>query len=64
MRLPLAQWENIFRNLHEDNEYVEIVWLDGTDEWVLCFDCELFEDGFKTEKEAMERLDYLQRELL
>ena len=43
---------------------VEIVWLDGSDEYVLCSDCELFEDGFNTEQQAQERLTYLENELL
>lgn len=43
---------------------VEVVWLDGTDEWCLCSGCELFEDGFETEREAQERLDYLEKKLL
>jgi hypothetical protein len=67
-RLDLEMWKNIFRNLGEDNKDVEVVWLDGgtelpnPGEWVLCFDCELFEDGFQSEEEAMERLEYLQGE--
>ena len=72
-RLSLEEWENIFRNLQEMDEsdyydgvadWVEIMWLDGTDEYVLCYGEELFEDGFKTEKEAQERLDYLEQTLL
>lgn len=43
---------------------VEVVWLESTDEWVLCQDCELFEDGFKSEEEAIERLRYLENEIL
>jgi len=66
-RLNIETWKNIFRNLQEDNEEVEIVWLDnvGTEsEWCLCFDCELFEDGFKTEQEARERLQYLEESII
>lgn len=68
-RLNVEMWKNIFTNLKEmDKEdyydgvvdWVEVVWLDGTDEWCLCYGEELFEDGFKTEKEAQERLDYLE----
>ena len=62
-RLNLETWENIFRNTQEENEEIEIVWLDNVgkdDEWCLCADCELFEDGFKTEEEARERLEYLE----
>lgn len=60
-RLDIKEWENIFRNLEEDGEEVQISWLDGTDEWCLHFDYELFEDGFKTEREANIRLEYLQK---
>lgn len=62
-RLDIRDWQNIFRNLEEENEEVEVVWLDGGSygsEWCLCFDCELFEDGFATEKEAMQRLEDIQ----
>lgn len=57
----LETWKNIFRNLEEENEDVEIIWLDGSDEWCLCFDCEMFEDGFKTEQEAIDRLEELRK---
>jgi len=69
-RLPLETWENIFRNLSEMEEedyydgvidWVEVTWLDSSDEWVLNYGEELFEDGFKTEEEAMKRLDMLER---
>lgn len=72
-RLPLETWENIFRNLQEmDREdyydgcvdWVEVLWLDGTDEWCLCYGEELFEDGFATEREAQERLNYLEQTIL
>ena len=58
-RLDLETWENIFRNTQEENEEIEIVWLEDS-EWCLCCDCELFEDGFKSEEEARERLEYLE----
>lgn len=56
-RLNLETWKNIFRNLADEGEEVEVMWLDGFQqddgtvdltrgEWCLCFDCELFEDGF------------------
>lgn len=72
MRLTLEEWKNIFRNLQEEGENVEIIWLDAVPhdaygnptgevfEWVLCHGCEIFEDGFEAEKEAQERLDYLE----
>lgn len=72
-RLDNETWKNIFRNLEEMDEedyydgeidWVEVQWLDGTDEWCLCYGEELFEDGFKTEREAMERLNYLEKLLL
>lgn len=59
-RLNYDTWENIFRNTQEADEEVEIVWLDSSDDWCLCNDCELFEDGFATEQEARERLNYLE----
>jgi hypothetical protein len=43
---------------------VEVVWLDSTDEWCICSGYELFEDGFDSEKEAMDRLHYLENILL
>ncbi len=72
-RLSLETWKNIFINLQDMDEedyydgyvsWVEVVWLDGTNEWCLCYGEELFEDGFKSEKEAQERLDYLEETLL
>lgn len=72
-RLNNEAWKNIFRNLQEMEpvdyydgvvEWVEIVWLDGTDEWALVYGVELFEDGYKTENEARERLQALEVNLL
>jgi hypothetical protein len=66
-KLSDKEWTTIFGNLKEENEEIEVTWLDevgGPGEWVLCFDCELFEDGYKTEKEAQERLDYLENKFL
>lgn len=59
-RLSMGTWENIFRNTQESGEDIEIQWLDGSDEWCLCCGEELFEDGYKTEQEAQERLDHLE----
>lgn len=56
-RLTVEQWTNILRNVEEDNDEIEVLWLDTDDEWVLACNYELFEDGFKTEKEAISRLD-------
>ena len=55
-RINLTQWNTVLNNLEEQGEEVEAIWLDGGDEWVLCNDCELFEDGFKDESEASHRL--------
>jgi hypothetical protein len=75
-RLPLDTWVNIFRNLKDMTpeeyydgvvDWVEVIWLDstdGTDEWVLAFGEELFEDGFASEREAQERLNCLEKTLL
>jgi hypothetical protein len=66
-RLDLQTWETIFINLQENNEYVEVTWLDAVEsvgekaEWVLHCGDELFEDGFKSEEEAQKRLDTLER---
>ena len=50
--------------IEEFGQDVEIVCLEDTDEWVLCYGYELFEDGFKTELEAMNRLQELENQLL
>lgn len=72
-RLSLEQWKNIFNNLQDMSEedyydgevsWVEVLWLDGSDEWCLCFGEEMFEDGFKTEREAQDRLNYLEQTIL
>jgi len=64
-RLDMGEWETVFINLHEINEHVEVTWLEGepgsAGEWVLNYEYELFEDGFKSEEEAMKRLDTLER---
>lgn len=63
--LSIESWKNIFNNLEEENEEVEVVYLDSGNseygEWCLCFECEMFEDGFKSEKQAMERLEQVQK---
>lgn len=73
VRLPMETWKNIFNNLldMEEEDYydgavswVEVMWLDGTDEWCLCYGEEMFEDGFASEREADERLNYLENQLL
>lgn len=60
-RLTIDSWANILRNLEYDSLEVEVLWLDGTDEYCLCEDCELFEDGFETEKQAYDRLEEIQK---
>ncbi|WZK93504.1 hypothetical protein [Bacillus phage BvP] len=64
MKQSLGTWKNIFRNLEEEGEQLEVIWLDSDDEWCLCVGTELFEDGFKTEDEANDRLEYLENALL
>lgn len=67
-RLSIETWKNIFRNTKDNNEEIEIVWLDAVKpevaSYCLCADCEMFEDGFQTEKEAQDRLEYLENLLL
>lgn len=71
-RLSDETWTNIFGNLSAmdpedyydgDVSWVEILWLDGTQEYVLAFGDELYEDGFTSEKEAEERLRELEKRL-
>ena len=64
MRQSLETWKNIFRNLEEEGKQLEVIWLDSSDEWCLCAGTELFEDGFKTEDEANDRLEYLENIIL
>ncbi|AXH71047.1 hypothetical protein BSP36_003 [Bacillus phage BSP36] len=64
MKQSLETWKNIFRNLEEEGEQLEVIWLESSDEWCLCTGTELFEDGFKTEDEANNRLEYLEKTLL
>lgn len=77
-RLDNDTWKTIFKNLGDmkteeyydgEVDWVEAMWLEGNgvdtfEEWVLCYGEELFEDGFKTEREAMDRLSYLEKLLL
>lgn len=75
-RLDLETWKNVFRNVKEiveeqkkngeevESDWIEVVWLDGIDEWCLCHGEELFEDGFKSEQEAQECLNYLEKLIL
>lgn len=73
-RLDKEAWKNVWRNVKETMEEekaegnpdymffdIEVTWLDGSDEWVLNVDCELLEDGFKSEEEAQERLNFVQK---
>lgn len=61
--LSLYEWKDVLRNLAEEGEEVEIQWLESTNEYVLCHECELFEDGFKTEEEANTRLEDIYKQL-
>lgn len=56
-RLSVETWNTILTNMDEAGEEVEVVWLDSPDEWVLCCEYELFEDGFQSEEEADRRLE-------
>ncbi|AMO25844.1 hypothetical protein Blue_021 [Bacillus phage Deep Blue] len=61
--LALSEWKNVLRNLSEEGEEVEVMWLESTNEYVLCHECELFEDGFNTEAEAEARLEDIYKQL-
>ena len=69
-KLSFEEWKTIITNVNEcdeDDEFgteIEVLWLDDTDEWVLCHGYELFEEGFKTEKEARERLKEIYNNVL
>ena len=69
-KLSFEEWETIITNVNECDENdefgneIEVLWLDDTDEWVLCHGYELFEEGFKTEKEARERLKEIYNNVL
>ncbi|AEW47045.1 hypothetical protein BCP78_0038 [Bacillus phage BCP78] len=66
-RLTVDEWKNVLRNLGEEGEEVEVQWLEGNgdspSEWALGHECELFEDGFKTDIEAEQRLEDVYKEL-
>ncbi|QEM43322.1 hypothetical protein CHOTACABRAS_268 [Bacillus phage Chotacabras] len=69
-RLSFEQWEDVFRNVEEINndlkhdgfeeEPLEVVWLESTNEYVIASGCEVIEDEFKTEYEAQTRLDEME----
>lgn len=77
-KLDLKTWANIFRNITELNkegyesaygdEWITPIYLDpmveGDSKWGLAHDEELFEQGFETEEEAQERLNYLESQLI
>ena len=69
-KLSFEEWKTIITNVNEcdkNDEFgneIEVLWLDDTDEWALCHGYELFEDGFKTEKEAWERLKEIYNNVL
>ena len=68
-KLSIEQWAIILENvslLDENEEFgneIEILQLDSTNEFVLAHSYEVFEDGFKTEKEAMERLEAIENKV-
>jgi len=65
-RLTFEQWKDVFRNVEEINkdlkhegfeeEPLEVVWLESANEYVIASGCEVIEDEFKTETEALIRL--------
>ncbi|MFD6440557.1 hypothetical protein ACFWDG_12235 [Peribacillus sp. NPDC060186] len=68
-RLDIDTWVDIFmkiKDIKNEESYVgvfdwiEVVWLDSSNKWCLCYGKEILEDGFKTEEEARERLEYLE----
>lgn len=61
--LALSEWKEVLSTLAEEGEEVEIVWLESTDEYVLCHESQLYEDGFKTEEEANARLEDIYKQL-
>ena len=69
-KLSFEEWKTIITNVNEcdkNDEFgneIEVLWLDDTDEWALCHGYELFEDGFKTEKEARKRLKEIYNNIL
>ena len=69
-KLSFEEWKTIITKVNECDEYdefgneIEVLWLDDTDEWVRCYGYELFEEGFKTEKEARERLKEIYNNVL
>lgn len=71
-RLTLDEWSIIFSNMqdlsHDDieefGEWFEILWSDSDDKWMICYGYEWFEDGFKTESEAFQRLQTLEKLIL
>lgn len=63
-QLDNKTWMNIFGNLQNHGGEVEVSMLDGSDEWSLNHGYEILEDGFRTEKEARDRLTFLENTLL
>ncbi|ARQ95182.1 hypothetical protein FLAPJACK_271 [Bacillus phage Flapjack] len=69
-RLTFEQWKDVFRNVEDINndlkaegmeeESLEVVWLESTNEYVIASGCEVIEDEFKTEYEAQTRLDEME----
>lgn len=66
-RMTKEEWKAALKNLQwmkgmqgEDVE-IDITWLDDTNEWVLNAWTELLEDGFTSEEEAQERLNFIEK---
>jgi len=62
-RLTVEEWKTVLSNLAKEGAEVEVVWLESTDEYVLCHESELFEDGYTGELEAQQRLEDVYRQL-
>ena len=66
-KLSNEEWITIFENVtscDEKSEYgneIEILQLDSTNEFILCYGCEVFEDGFTSEDEARQRLEEIEQ---
>lgn len=67
-------WHNVQEIMEEEKRAghegyseheIEVTWLEGSgdnpEEWVLNSNTELLEDGFKSEREAMDRLKFVEQ---
>lgn len=69
-RLTKEQWQIAWndaeevRDETEEDMGVEVTWLDTDNEWVLNVKTELLEDGFISEEEAQERLNFVEKNFI